>query len=81
MFDAQLVGEIASQVAKARAPVALGLFPCLDGCLLFFFTTGDIATLAQLTDFTQPQPLSPFESVSEADLKAMSASQKAELLV
>lgn len=42
---------------------------------------GDIATLAQLTDFTQPQPLSPFESVSEADLKAMSASQKAELLV
>jgi putative DNA primase/helicase len=42
---------------------------------------GDFATLAQLTDFTQPQPLSPFESVSEADLKAMSASQKAELLV
>ena len=42
---------------------------------------GDIATLAQLTDFTQPKPLSPFESVSEADLKAMSASQKAELLV
>lgn len=42
---------------------------------------GDIATQAQLTTFTQPQPLSPFESVSEADLKAMSASQKAELLV
>lgn len=42
---------------------------------------GDIATLAQLTAFTQPQQLSPFESVSEADLKAMSASQKAELLV
>lgn len=42
---------------------------------------GDFDTLAQLTDFTQPQPLSPFESVSEADLKAMSASQKAELLV
>jgi len=42
---------------------------------------GDIATQAQLTAFTQPQPLSPFESVSEADLKAMSASQKAELLV
>ncbi|MDU4748241.1 hypothetical protein FHW04_004360 [Pantoea sp. AN62] len=36
MFGAQLVGEIASQVAKARAPVALGFFPCLDGCLLFF---------------------------------------------
>ncbi len=42
---------------------------------------GDIATQAQLTAFTQQQPLSPFESVSEADLKAMSASQKAELLV
>jgi len=42
---------------------------------------GDVATQAQLTDFTQPQPLSPFESVSEADLKAMSASRKAELLV
>ncbi len=42
---------------------------------------GNIATQAQLTTFTQPQPFSPFESVSEADLKAMSASQKAELLV
>ncbi len=42
---------------------------------------GNIATQAQLTTFTQPQPFSPFESVSEADLKAISASQKAELLV
>ena len=42
---------------------------------------GDIATQAQLTAFTRPQPLSPFEPVSEANLKAMSASQKAELLV
>jgi len=43
MFGAQLVGEIASQVAKARAPVALGFFTCLDGRLLLFFTAGDNA--------------------------------------
>lgn len=42
---------------------------------------GDIATQAMLAAFTQPHSPSPFESVSEADLKAMSASQKAELLV
>lgn len=42
---------------------------------------GDIATQALLTAFTQPHKPSPFESVSEADLKAMSASEKAELLV
>ena len=42
---------------------------------------GDIATQAQLVAFTQPQKPSPFESVSEADLKAMSASEKAELLL
>ncbi|WP_275554664.1 primase-helicase zinc-binding domain-containing protein [Mixta sp. Marseille-Q2659] len=42
---------------------------------------GDIATQAQLVTFTQPQKPSPFESVSEADLKAMSASEKAELLL
>ena len=44
-------------------------------------TQGDIATQALLTAFTQPHKPSPFESVSEADLKAMSASEKAELLV
>lgn len=42
---------------------------------------GDIATQALLTAFTQHHKPSPFESVSEADLKAMSASEKAELLV
>ncbi|PQY13793.1 primase-helicase zinc-binding domain-containing protein [Cronobacter sakazakii] len=42
---------------------------------------GNIATQAQLVAFTQPQKPSPFESVSEADLKAMSASEKAELLL
>lgn len=44
-------------------------------------TQGDIATQALLTAFSQPHKPSPFESVSEADLKAMSASEKAELLV
>ena len=42
---------------------------------------GDITTQALLTAYTQPHKPSPFESVSEADLKAMSASEKAELLV
>ncbi|MCX3307469.1 MULTISPECIES: primase-like DNA-binding domain-containing protein [Pantoea] len=44
-------------------------------------TQGDIATQTLLIAFTQPHKPSPFESVSEADLKAMSASEKAELLV
>ena len=42
---------------------------------------GDITTQTLLTAFAQPHKPSPFESVSEAELKAMSASEKAELLV
>jgi len=42
MFGTQLFSEIASQIAKARAQVALGFFLCLDGPLLLFFTAGDI---------------------------------------
>ena len=41
---------------------------------------GDEAAHALLTAFTQPEKSGPFDSVSEADLKAMSASEKAELL-
>ncbi|WP_145529490.1 primase-helicase zinc-binding domain-containing protein [Yersinia alsatica] len=38
------------------------------------------ATLTQLQAFNQPQQPSPFDTLSDADLKAMSASEKAELL-
>ncbi len=41
---------------------------------------GKLAALAQLTAFSQPKQPSPFDTLSDADLKAMSASEKAELL-
>lgn len=41
---------------------------------------GAIATQAQLLAFSQPAVTSPFDALSDADLKAMSASEKAELL-
>jgi len=41
---------------------------------------GKMAALAQLTAFSQPKQPSPFDTLSDADLKAMSASEKAELL-
>ncbi|HDL7622655.1 TPA: DNA primase, partial [Yersinia enterocolitica] len=41
---------------------------------------GKLATLTQLQAFNQPQQPSPFDTLSDADLKAMSASEKAELL-
>ncbi|MGE4681520.1 primase-helicase zinc-binding domain-containing protein [Yersinia enterocolitica] len=41
---------------------------------------GKLATLPQLQAFNQPQQPSPFDTLSDADLKAMSASEKAELL-
>jgi len=40
-----------------------------------------MTTQVMLTAFTQPKALSPLESVSEVNLKTMSANQKAELLV
>lgn len=73
----QLKAEEAAKVCGGKA----ALPPVTGDWNDVWQAQGDIATLAQLTAFTQPQPLSPFESVSEADLKAMSASQKAELLV
>lgn len=41
---------------------------------------GAMATQAQLLAFSQPAAASPFDALSDADLKAMSASEKAELL-
>lgn len=41
---------------------------------------GAEATRAQLQAFSQPPQPSPFDTLSDADLKAMSASEKAELL-
>lgn len=45
-----------------------------------FMQEGRSATLEQLNVFTQPEVKSPFETLSEADLKSMSVSEKAELL-
>jgi Predicted ATPase len=46
-----------------------------------YIQEGRDKTLEQLRAFTQQSPKSPFETVSDADLKAMSASEKAELLI
>ncbi|CUZ58736.1 primase-helicase zinc-binding domain-containing protein [Serratia marcescens] len=45
-----------------------------------YLQQGKLAALAQLTAFSQPMQPSPFDTLSDADLKAMSASEKAELL-
>ncbi|CAI0698157.1 DNA primase TraC [Serratia liquefaciens] len=45
-----------------------------------YLQQGKLAALAQLTAFSQPKQPSPFDTLSDADLKAMSASEKAELL-
>ncbi|MNG57896.1 DNA primase TraC [compost metagenome] len=45
-----------------------------------YLQQGKLVALAQLTAFSQPQQPSPFDTLSDADLKAMSASEKAELL-
>ncbi|WP_447868277.1 primase-helicase zinc-binding domain-containing protein [Rahnella aceris] len=46
-----------------------------------FMQEGHDKTLEQLRAFTQKSPQSPFDTVSDADLKSMSASEKAELLI
>lgn len=46
-----------------------------------FMQEGRDKALEQLHAFTQQSPQSPFDTVSEADLKYMSASEKAELLI
>ncbi|MBA0035495.1 toprim domain-containing protein [Pantoea sp. BIGb0393] len=73
----QLKAEEAAKTCKGKA----ALPPETGDWNDVWQAQGDIATQALLTAFTQPHKPSPFESVSEADLKAMSASEKAELLV
>ncbi|CAM3985749.1 primase-helicase zinc-binding domain-containing protein [Rahnella victoriana] len=46
-----------------------------------FTQQGRDKTVEQLRAFTQQSPKSPFETVSDADLKAMSQSEKCELLI
>ncbi|MEA5104592.1 primase-helicase zinc-binding domain-containing protein [Pantoea sp. S18] len=73
----QLKADEAAKACKGKAALPPGTGDWND----VWQAQGDIATQALLTAFTQPLKPSPFESVSEADLKAMSASEKAELLV
>lgn len=46
-----------------------------------FMQEGRDNTVEQLSAFTQQSPKSPFETISDADLKAMSQSEKCELLI
>ncbi|GAB2938927.1 primase-helicase zinc-binding domain-containing protein [Hafnia psychrotolerans] len=46
-----------------------------------FMQEGRTGTLEQLRAFAKPEAKSPFETLSDADLKSMSVSEKAELLI
>ena len=78
--DENGTGQLRAEAAATRCNGKPALPPVTGDWNDVFQAEGEIAAQAMLTAFTQPKALSPFESVSEADLKAMSASQKAELL-
>lgn len=78
--DENGTGQLRAEAAAKRCNGKPALPPMPGDWNDVFQAEGEMTTQAMLTAFTQPKALSPFESVSEADLKAMSASQKAELL-
>ncbi|PLR36739.1 DNA primase [Chimaeribacter californicus] len=78
--DENGTGQLRAEAAAKRCNGKPALPPVTGDWNDVFQAEGEITTKAMLTTFTQPKVLSPFEAVSEADLKAMSASEKAELL-
>ncbi|MEM6048991.1 primase-helicase zinc-binding domain-containing protein [Erwinia sp. P7711] len=78
--DENGTGQLRAEAAAKRCNGKPALPPVTGDWNDVFQAEGEMTTQAMLTALTQPKALSPFESVSEADLKAMSASQKAELL-
>ncbi|MFC0226113.1 primase-helicase zinc-binding domain-containing protein [Serratia aquatilis] len=72
------------QIRAAEAAQLTGAKPALPPVVGdwndLYQQQGTLPTLAQLQAFSQPEQPSPFDTLSDADLKAMSASEKAELL-
>lgn len=78
--DENGTGQTRATEAAQLTGATLALPPMIGDWNDLYQQQGKLPTLAQLQAFNPPQHPSPFDTLSDADLKAMSASEKAELL-
>ncbi|MBL5827133.1 primase-helicase zinc-binding domain-containing protein [Serratia fonticola] len=78
--DENGAGQTRATEAAQLTGATLALPPVIGDWNDLYQQQGKLATLAQLQAFNPPQHPSPFDTLSDADLKAMSASEKAALL-
>ncbi|HHQ6578149.1 TPA: primase-helicase zinc-binding domain-containing protein [Serratia fonticola] len=78
--DENGTGQTRATEAAQLTGATLALPPMIGDWNDLYQQQGKLPTLAQLQAFNPPQPPSPFDTLSDADLKAMSASEKAALL-
>lgn len=78
--DENGTGQTRATEAAQLTGATLALPPMTGDWNDLYQQQGKLPTLAQLQAFNPPQPPSPFDTLSDADLKAMSASEKAALL-
>ncbi len=78
--DENGTGQTRATEAAQLTGATLALPPIIGDWNDLYQQQGKLPTLAQLQVFNPPQPPSPFDTLSDADLKAMSASEKAALL-
>ncbi|WP_025119867.1 MULTISPECIES: primase-helicase zinc-binding domain-containing protein [unclassified Serratia (in: enterobacteria)] len=78
--DENGTGQTRATEAAQLTGTKLALPPVAGDWNDLYQQQGKLPTLAQLQAFNPPQHPSPFDTLSDADLKAMSASEKAALL-
>jgi putative DNA primase/helicase len=78
--DENGTGQTRATEAAQLTGATLALPPMIGDWNDLYQQQGKLPTLAQLQAFNPPQHSSPFDTLSDADLKAMSASEKAALL-
>ncbi|MBL5864208.1 toprim domain-containing protein [Serratia fonticola] len=78
--DENGTGQTRATEAAQLTGATLALPPMIGDWNDLYQQQGKLPTLAQLQAFNPPQHPSPFDTLSDADLKAMSASEKAALL-
>ncbi|ERK06937.1 DNA primase [Serratia fonticola AU-AP2C] len=78
--DENGTGQTRATEAAQLTGATLALPPMIGDWNDIYQQQGKLPTLAQLQAFNPPQQPSPFDTLSDADLKAMSASEKAALL-
>lgn len=78
--DENGTGQTRATEAAQLTGATLALPPMIGDWNDLYQQQGKLPTLAQLQAFTPPLHPSPFDTLSDADLKAMSASEKAALL-